>query len=326
MNSQNLQQNLTLWTNASLPESAIELLRTATAAHRLVLASDWNDADAKTALQEADVAFGQPDPQAVITSERLRWIHITSAGYTAYDRDDVRAALRSRGAIFTNSSGVYDEPCAQHIVAMMLADARQLLPALQAQLGTHDWQTAERRASSYLLNGQTVLLLGYGAIAQRLVQLLAPFGMRVVALRRQARGDETVEIIGEEKLSGALAEADHVVNILPENNETRGFMNHERFATMKHGARFYNIGRGATIEQTALLRVLETGALSLAYLDVTTPEPLPPQHALWKAPNCFITPHTAGGHAGEGERLVQHFLRNLRAFEQGHTLPDIVIA
>jgi phosphoglycerate dehydrogenase-like enzyme len=76
-------------------------------------------------------------------------------------------------------------------------------------------------------------------------------------------------------------------------------MDAQRFAAMKPGARFYNIGRGSTVEQGALLRVLESGTLALAYLDVTDPEPLPPEHPLWTAPNCFITPHTAVGHKGE---------------------------
>jgi phosphoglycerate dehydrogenase-like enzyme len=86
---------------------------------------------------------------------------------------------------------VYDEPCAQHALAMMLADARQLVPAHAAQRTARDWNTGGLRANSYLLNGQTVLMLGYGAIAQRLAQLLAPFGTRITAVRRRPQGDET---------------------------------------------------------------------------------------------------------------------------------------
>jgi phosphoglycerate dehydrogenase-like enzyme len=102
-------------------------------------------------------------------------------------------------------------------------------------------------------------------------------------------------------------------------------MNTQRFAVVKPGARFYNIGRGTTVDQDALLRVLESGTLALAYLDVTDPEPLPSEHPLWTAPNCYITPHTAGGHKGEFERLVQHFLGNLRLFEQDEALRGQVI-
>jgi phosphoglycerate dehydrogenase-like enzyme len=318
-------QSLTIWTNVSYPEAAMQQLRDGVTAHNLILAGDLSTQDSLTALREADVAFGQPDAQTVINSERLRWAHITSAGYTPYDRDDLKEAVRNRGSAITNSSHVYDEPCAQHALAMMLADARQLLPAHEAQHTRHDWNTGGLRTDSYLLNGQTVLMLGYGAIAQRLAQLLAPFGVRIVAVRRQPRGDEEIEVVTEDQLESVLAQADHVVNILPDNVSTRGYMNTQRFAVVKPGARFYNIGRGTTVDQDALLRVLESGTLALAYLDVTDPEPLPSEHPLWTAPNCYITPHTAGGHKGEFERLVQHFLGNLRLFEQDGALRGQVI-
>jgi phosphoglycerate dehydrogenase-like enzyme len=317
--------SLTIWTNVSFPEAAMQHLHDGVAEHKLVLARDLNTQDALHALREADVAFGQPDAQTLITFSRLRWAHITSAGYTPYDRDDLREALKSRDAVLTNSSHVYDEPCAQHALAMMLADARQLLPAHEAQRTQHDWNTGGLRAESYLLNGQTVLMLGFGAIAQRLAQLLAPFEPRIVAVRRQPRGDEEIEVVAEDQLERLLAEADHVVNILPANDSTHDYMSASRFAAMKTGARFYNIGRGSTVDQDALLRVLESGALALAYLDVTDPEPLPSDHPLWTAPSCYITPHTAGGHKGEFERLVQHFLSNLRLFEQGGPLRGRVI-
>ena len=98
-----------------------------------------------------------------------------------------------------------------------------------------------------------------------------------------------------------------------------------KFAAMKRGAIFYNIGRGGTVDQGALLDALKSGRVRCAYLDVTDPEPLPPEHPLWAQPNCFITPHTAGGAVDEFDRLAQHFLANLRAFEAGATLTNRVI-
>ena len=94
---------------------------------------------------------------------------------------------------------------------------------------------------------------------------------------------------------------------------------------MKRGAVFYNIGRGTTVDQDALGEALRSGQLRAAYLDVTDPEPLPPEHPLWTTPNCVITPHTAGGHADEWVRLVKHFLVNLRRHEAGQPLLDRVI-
>ena len=93
---------------------------------------------------------------------------------------------------------------------------------------------------------------------------------------------------------------------------------------MSKGAIFYNVGRGTTVDQEALLDALQSGALGAAYLDVCTPEPLPPDHPLWSAPNCHVTPHSAGGHAGESERLIRHFTENLRRFAEGAALVDRV--
>jgi phosphoglycerate dehydrogenase-like enzyme len=102
-------------------------------------------------------------------------------------------------------------------------------------------------------------------------------------------------------------------------------MNAPRFAAMKRGAIFYNVGRGGTVDQDALLAALEREQLGAAYLDVTVPEPLPHDHPLWSAPRCYITPHTAGGHSDEHERFVQHFLDNLKRFTAGEALMDRVM-
>jgi phosphoglycerate dehydrogenase-like enzyme len=94
---------------------------------------------------------------------------------------------------------------------------------------------------------------------------------------------------------------------------------------MKRGAVFHNIGRGATVDQEALLAALRSGQVGTAWLDVTSPEPLPEGHPLWAEPNCHITPHVAGGHTDESVTLVRHFLDNLRRYEKGEPLLDRVI-
>ena len=124
---------------------------------------------------------------------------------------------------------------------------------------------------------------------------------------------------------GELAVADHVVNVLPLNDSSKGYFDAARFAAMKPGARFYNVGRGATVDQEALVAALGRGHLAAAYLDVTTPEPLPPDHVLWRTPNCYITPHSAGGQMDEMDDLVDHFLDNLRRFVAGEPLRNQVI-
>jgi phosphoglycerate dehydrogenase-like enzyme len=325
-----MHKMLTIWTNAQFPGEVAQALAEGAEPHRLVYATQMNSSNLAGSqndplLEEADVAFGQPDASQVMRLERLQWVHLTSAGYTAYDRDDLRAAMRARGARLTTSSGVYDEPCAQHAVAMMLALARQLPASLINQVDNRDWPQAKLRVESRLLNGQMALLLGFGAIAQRLCRMLAPLELNLIGVRRRLQGDEPIAMITLDQLDEYLPLADHVVNLLPGNATTLKFMNGHRFKLMKSGAIFYNIGRGVTVEQDALLDALQSGHLAAAYLDVTDPEPLPPEHPLWTAPNCYITPHTAGGHEREMQQLVEHFLENLKRFTAGEELLNQVI-
>lgn len=325
-----MPETLTIWCNAEFPEAVTEDLVKGTAGHRLVIddrrSSNLGSGGPSPSLGTADVAFGQPDPSQVIGVQGLRWVHITSAGYTRYDRPDVRDALAGRGAQLTNSSSVFDEPCSQHLLAFMLAQARQLPEAMADQLNARSWVYENLRPATRLLGpGQTVVLLGYGAIARRLVQLLEPFHMNIVAVRQTVRGDEPIQTYPVSEMNGVLKAADHIVNTLPASPSTDGIFDSDACAALKPGARFYNIGRGTTVDQDALIEALQSGSLGSAYLDVTDPEPLPPGHPLWRAPNCWITPHIGGGHAEEYPNLVAHFLANLRRFEQGLPLLDRVM-
>src|SRR5215207_3843488 len=173
---------LTIWCNTKFAEPIMARIKAAVAPHRLIVAANQQasnlvGSDRDPALAEADIAFGQPNPDQVLELPRIRWVHLTTAGYTRYDNDRFKTGLRSRGGALTNSSSVYDEPCAQHVLSMMLGLARQLPIALLDQHGSRRWPYLPIRATSHLLFGQTAILYGYGAIARRLVELLQPFRM-----------------------------------------------------------------------------------------------------------------------------------------------------
>lgn len=321
---------LTIWSNAKFNDAATRLLAEGLSGHRLVHSKQASGnilaaGAADPELATADVAFGQPVAADCLRNPRLRWVEVSTAGYTRYDTPEFKEAFRARGSAFTNASGVFADPCAQHVLAMMLALGRQLLPSFRDQLGDHAWNHFPRRADSRLLTGQTVVMLGFGAIGRRLAEFLTPFGMKLYAIRRSAHSEPGVHIVPEEKLSAILPLADHVVNILPENAATLNYVNARRLACCKPGARFYNVGRGTTVDQNALLEALRSGRIGDAYLDVFDPEPFPADHPLWTTPNCFITPHTAGGRGDQDEALVKHFLGNLAAFESGKPMQDRVV-
>ena len=322
--------SLTIWTDQKFGDEAEQRLRAGTASHRLIIPAEAKEsggfaAGVTAGLADADIALGQPPADACLRLERLRWLEVTSAGYARYDTAEFREGMKARGAFMTNTSSVFADPCAQHALAMILGLGRQLPVSMRDQVVDQSWDYQDRRFGSTLLTGQTVLLLGFGAIARRLVELLQPFGCKIYALRRSVRSEPGVHVIGTADLTRVLPLADHVVNLMPANDETKGWVNARRLECLRPGARFYNIGRGTTVDQNALLEALRSGRVGGAYLDVTDPEPLPPSHPLWTAPNCYITPHIAGGRWDQNRALVEHFLANLAAFEAGGTLVDRVV-
>ena len=166
------QPQFTIWTNANLPIKETDVLAASVLPHRLLYATEMSSLNLKTCppdlqLAQADIAFGQPDADQIIRSPKLKWVHLTTAGYTPYDRDDLREALRTRNARLTTSSGVYSEPCAQHVLAMMMAFARGIPESLCIQLD-------ER--SGRLLNVGVDLFCSMGRPPSSAVMVKSPCG------------------------------------------------------------------------------------------------------------------------------------------------------
>jgi phosphoglycerate dehydrogenase-like enzyme len=323
------QHSSVIWTNVRLAEPELELLRSETKNHELIVADAGPDVLAENTgdaqLATARIVFGQPSAEDVLRSKNLHWLHVSSAGYTRYDRKDLFDHFSANRIALTNSSSVFSEPCAEHALAVLLAQTRQLYPSYLDQLQNREWQQNPRRAASSLLSEQTILIVGFGSIGQRLAEFLKPFGSTVFGFRRRPRPTPGVTVLGLDELEAALPAADHVMNFLPENSETIRFFNEAKFSHFKPGACYYSLGRGTTTDQTAVIDALDGGHLAAAYLDVTDPEPLPPDHPLWFAPNCYITPHSSGGHYNESLRLTKHFLNNLQHFDKGEPLVDRVV-
>jgi len=328
MHDKNLRMKI--FVDLVLPPDAMDLLRNGTTGHELLLslspaASVLAKPEPDPRFAAAQIAFGQPDPQAIAASTQLKWIQVSSSGITRFDSPQFRALMAERKIAVSNSAGVYAEACAVHVLSFILAQARNLPLALKTRTSSGAPAWTALRHSSTTLRGETVLILGYGAIGARLAELLHPLGVKVIAFRRQPRGDEKIPVVTESGLPAALGQARHIVNILPDSPQTRYFFDFRRFAALKSDAIFYNIGRGTTVDQSALLRALRSNQIAAAWLDVTDPEPLPDDHPLWQEPRCFITPHIAGGHAGEYNALVQHFIENFKRFIRGEVLVDRVM-
>lgn len=229
-------------------------------------------------------------------AKKLKWIHSTAAGVAQL----MYPELRDSGILVTNPSGVFSVPMAEHAIGLLIALARNFPDSVRHQ-DRSNWGQQEmwnKPQKLTELNGQLLLIVGFGSIGRELAKRARAFEMRVWGVTRSGRGDSSLaeRILPVANLSEALPHADYIVIAAPETMETTGsrqLIGAQQIASMKRGARLINIGRGSLLDESALIRALETAALAGAALDVTALEPLPPDSQLWKAPNLFITPHTS---------------------------------
>lgn len=233
--------------------------------------------------------------------------------------------MRERGLIVTNSSGIHASNIAEHILSMMLAFARGLPQLIRAQQ-RREW-LGTIRGHVFELDGQTLHVAGYGDIGRRLAHDAKALGMRVTATRRRpgpASDGIVDEIAGFDRLPELVADADHVAICLPQTRETIGLFDAKLIGAMKPGAYLYNIGRGPIVDTNALIAALDSGHLAGAGLDVTDPEPLPPDSPLWDRDNVIITAHTAGATPHYADRLMDIVIENVRRFRAGEPLMNRV--
>jgi phosphoglycerate dehydrogenase-like enzyme len=247
---------------------------------------------------------------------RLRWIQSISAGVEEF----AQPVLTEHGVVLTNAAGVYDPGLAESVLGFLLALSARILD--DARLAPGSWPAEGTR----LLRGTTALIVGAGSIGSETGRLLRAAGVRVRGVARTARSaDEIFEsIAGAEELHAELARADHVVNVLPITDATRGVFDADAFAAMRPHAVFVNIGRGATVDEPALIDALRAGRIGGAALDVFEVEPLPADSPLWTMSNVLVSPHRAGDHDDWPRDVVSLFADNLRRYLAGEPLRNVV--
>lgn len=211
-----------------------------------------------------------------------RVVQSQSIGY-----DGVLEALPA-GVAFSNAAGVHEGPAAEIGMALLLAAQRDL-PRFVRQQDARQWRAGFTRG----MFGLRVVVLGAGGLANALVDRLRPFGAHPTRVGRSRRVDERGEVAAISELARLVEDADAVVVCLPLEPSTRGLVDADLLARMPDGAILVNIGRGAVVDTGALLAELGTGRLRAA-LDVTDPEPLPPDHPLWSSPGVLVAPHVGG--------------------------------
>ena len=305
--------------SGGVPEAVVDALRAALPAAEVRPAADPVPL-ADLAEADAIVAWSLT-PEQLAAAPRLRWVQARTAGVEHLPL----AELAARGIRLTTFSGVSAPNIAEHVLAMMLAFARRIPTLVRAQ-ERHEWRDTATHREVFELGGQRLLLVGTGAIGREVARRATAFGMDVAGVRRLAGPppDWLEAVWPVERIDEALATADHVVNSLPNTSATRGLFDAGRFAAMKPGAHFHNVGRGTTVDTAALVEALASGRLAGAGLDVVEPEPLPADSPLWRMGNVLITSHTSGATPRSWERGGPIVLRNARAFDRGEALVNEV--
>jgi phosphoglycerate dehydrogenase-like enzyme len=245
--------------------------------------------EALALVGKADALVGACTPELLEAGKSIRWIQVFTAGV----EDCVTIpAIRERNIIVTNMQRIMGPVIAEHVMAMMLAITRRLDAFIPAQ---HEraWRPQAAEGRLTVLEGKTLLVVGLGGIGTHIAQRGHAFGMRIIATRASGRtGPDFVSYVGlPDELHKLAAEADFVVNATPLTPETTDLFDAAFFSKMKPTAYFINVGRGRSVVTQALVDALKSGKIAGAALDVTEPEPLPPDHELWSLRNVLITPH-----------------------------------
>jgi len=281
------------------------------------------------------LGFRIPDHPRAIAPE-LKWIQLLSAGA---DRA-LASALKDDSIKVTTASGIHATPIGEYIIASMLAYAHRLHIAIRAQL-KHEWiRQLAFAATLDELRGKTLGVVGYGSIGREAARIAQALGMSVLALKREpdrradpgwvpkGLGDPEGRI--PERFFGAgerlelLAASDYVAITLPLTPHTRGFIGARELAAMKPEAYIVNIGRGAVIDQAALIEALGAKRIGGAGLDVFEREPLEPESPLWEMENAILTPHISGANRGYMDKACELFAENLRRFHAGIPLLNVL--
>lgn len=260
--------------------------------------------------------YDKPKMSEIISAAtNLKWLNSIYAGIEHFPVD----ALRERGTIVTNGTGINAIPIAEYVVMGMLSAAKRVDKLLESQ-AKKEWLNGPPGNSE--LFESKVLIIGYGAIGQQVAKTLAGFNADITAVRRTPVSDGSA--IGPDDWRSRLGEFDWVIVAAPATDETQHMIGPDELAAMKDTAWLINIARGSLVDQPALITALEAKTIGGAFLDTVTPEPLPPEDPLWRAPNLFITSHMSGNATTRMfERAGQRFVENLKRYRSGEPMISV---
>jgi phosphoglycerate dehydrogenase-like enzyme len=273
-------------------------------------------------LGRADALFGYPNEgpselaQVLRAAPNVRFVQGTSAGMGAHVRRASLPVEVLERVTFASAAGVHGGMLAEFLffgILYLRKNAARLARIRSERSWTH-YSMGE-------LQGSTISIVGMGHIGQAVATRASAFGMRVVAVTRTGDSHPLADLsFPTAEMAEAFREADTAVITLPLTTLTEGLVSRDLLAELRPSATFANLGRGAVVDQRALVEMLQSNQLAGAVLDVFDPEPLPADNPLWTLPNVVMAPHTASLSEHENERIVSLFCDNLRRLAKGQEL------
>lgn len=292
------------------------------AAPNATLVAVEDDSQIEAEIADAQVLIGEGvNAEQLELAKELVWHHRPWVGV----ENIVSDLYAEKDIVLTNGKGTNSANIAEHVIAMMLGFARELPKFFRDQQRKvwREWDEGEK--TIHELGGQRVLCLGTGQIGQEVARRLTVFDCELVGASRSGRDvPGFVRCVSFEDLDEEVATADSIINCLPMTPTTDKIVSREMIAKMKPGVRFYNVGRGGTVDQEALIEALQNGHIVAAGLDVVTPEPLNEDSPLWDMKNVILTSHTAGDSPQSHERMVELTAEQVRRFQAGEQLLNVV--
>jgi phosphoglycerate dehydrogenase-like enzyme len=304
---------------AQLTPDQLETIRRAGRNVELVVPRDA--AETVAAAAEAEVILGEPSVEAIRAAKKLEWVQHWAAGVENLPRE-----LMQHPCVLTNMQRVFAPVIAESAFALLLGLTRGLVQASVPSFRLRKW---ERGGTVPLedLYQKTMGVVGLGGIGSEVARRAHHgFGMKVLAVdpKPLPRPDFVAELHEPAWLPEMVPQVDVLVSCAPHTRETAKLFDQSIFRALRKTAYFVNVSRGALVDQAALATALEEGWIRGAGLDVTTPEPLPPEDPLWDCPNLVITPHNSGTAPIRMVRLVALVAENVRRYSTGLALLNVV--
>ena len=287
----------------------------------------WDRPTIRRLLPGADAAFTPYVDRDIFPAlTRLRWVQAPAAGVGSLLYPEMVASP----VTLTGARGIRARPIAEHVLGVSIALARQFHVAYRHQ-ARHEWAQDKLEGSGTssvrALHGARMGIVGLGAIGREIASVAANFGLRVTGIRKQVGlpfPPGVDEVLEPDQLAKLLGKSDVVVLCAPSTAATRDLIGAREVSQMKRGALLINVARGRLIVDEAVVVGLRSGQIGGAALDVFTHEPLDPASPYWDLPNVIVTPHTSGAMEDYWTPLVALFSENLRRFEDGRPLLNVI--